>query len=408
MQIESKLFAQETPVQFPRREFFRQVGMGLGVASAAPFSGALQAAQDSVSRKDYRGPNVILVRFGGGVRRQETIDPRNTHAPFFLHELVRRGTLFPQMSIDSLTDIETSHGQGTLYLLTGRYERYKDIGGKFLGARFEPRVPTLFEQLRREFNVPSHQAVIINGEDRKDEEFYNFSNHTLYGVDFRSVTLSLHRFKTFLLRRQLEAGAIPDKDLAKSRKRLSEMESLDYRTHGKDRQDPVIETFWENWREHYGDSGMVNPRGDRLLTELALRAMKSLRPKLMMINYNDPDYVHWGNASHYTRGIQIIDEGIKHLVTAVEADPAYRDNTVFAIVPDCGRDANPFAPVPFQHHFNSRSAREIFGLFFGPGIERNKIVDKDVEQIAVAPTIGTLMGFKTPFSDGSVLEEAIA
>ena len=27
-------------------------------------------------------------------------------------------------------------------------------------------------------------------------------------------------------------------------------------------------------------------------------------------------------------------------------------------------------PVPFQHHFNTRSARQIFALFAGPGIAR--------------------------------------
>ena len=26
-----------------------------------------------------------------------------------------------------------------------------------------------------------------------------------------------------------------------------------------------------------------------------------------MVNYQDPDYVHWGNPSHYTRAIAVID-----------------------------------------------------------------------------------------------------
>ena len=38
---------------------------------------------------------------------------------------------------------------------------------------------------------------------------------------------------------------------------------------------------------------------------------------------------------------------------------AGRDNTVFLIVPDCGRDSNRAMPVPFQHHMNSRSAHQI-------------------------------------------------
>ena len=156
--------------------------------------------------KQYTGPNVVVIRFGGGVRRRETIDPQNTFSPFFCHELVRKGTLFKRMEIDDLEGVETSHGQGTLYLLTGKYDRYKDIGDKFLGERFESKVPTIFEYLRKQYDIPEHQTLIINGEDRKDEEFYAFSNHTLYGVRFRSNVLSLYRYKTYLLRRQLQIG----------------------------------------------------------------------------------------------------------------------------------------------------------------------------------------------------------
>ena len=128
----------------------------------------------------------------------------------------------------------------------------------------------------------------------------------------------------------------------------------------------------------------------------------------MMINYNDPDYVHWGTMSHYTRGISIIDRGIEQLHAMVESDEHYRGNTVFAIVPDCGRDSNPFAPVPCQHHFNSKSSHEIWALMFGPGVPKNRIVDHEVQQTSIAATIGRYMKMPTRFTEGPVLEEAIA
>ena len=124
-----------------------------------------------------------------------------------------------------------------------------------------------------------------------------------------------------------------------------------------------------------------------------------------MVNYNDPDYVHWGYASHYTRGISIIDEGIRNLLSTVEADEFYRGNTIFVIVPDCGRDNNPFMEVPYQHHFGSKSAHEIFALFLGKSIPQNKLITRSVQQIDVAPTIGRLMGISTQHTEGSVLEE---
>lgn len=48
----------------------------------------------------------------------------------------------------------------------------KDVGRRFPGARFEPKVPTGFKCLRRHFpDAPEHHALILNGEGRIDEEF---------------------------------------------------------------------------------------------------------------------------------------------------------------------------------------------------------------------------------------------
>ena len=384
----------------PRRTFLKSAA---AMALAPQFIRASDAAKPK-----YNGPNVVIVRFGGGVRRRETIDPEHSYSPFLCNDLTKRGTLFKKMEIDCLEGVETSHGQGTLYILTGRYDKYKDVGGKMLGQRFESKVPTVFEYLRKTYDVPEHQALIINGEDRTDEEFYSFSNHHLFGAHFRSTTLSLYRFKTYLLRRQIDSGKWDGKELQKKKETLVKLEALDYRTKGNDAQSEEITHFWERWRAHYGESGFVNPRGDRLLTELTIRAIKELRPKLIMVNYNDPDYVHWGNMTHYTRGIAIMDEGLRQIVATVEADAEYRDNTIFFIVPDCGRDNNPFAAVPCQHHFNTRSSHDIFALAFGPGIPKGVVVDHRVDQISVAATIGKYMKLPTEHTEGPVLVETIA
>lgn len=394
-----------------RRDFLRQTAAGVG--AAAGWAGAASAADTLPAerlerRAPYRGPNVIVVRFGGGVRRQETIEPATTYAPYFLHELAPRGTLFTNMVISQMEGVETSHGQGTLYLLTGKYDRFKDVEGRFLGSRFEAKVPTVFEYLRKAYDVPVHEALIINGEDRTDEEFYNFSNHHLFGAHYRSATLSLYRYKVYLLQRQLAEGGLTDAEFARKQKDFKRLEAIDYRLKDPGAQAPAILRFWESWRERYGDSGLVNARGDRLLTQLAIEALQKLRPRLLMINYNDPDYVHWGNPSHYTRGISIIDRGLQQLVTAVEADERYRDNTVFVVVPDCGRDSNRAAPVPFQHHFNSKSAHEIFALFFGPGIARGQVIHDEVNQINVASSVGQLMNVPTKFTEGDALEPIFA
>jgi hypothetical protein len=163
-----------TPV--PRRAFLKSVVAGAGVMAGGPlFVGAAEIAQLADSVKiPYSGPNVIIVRFGGGARRRETIEAQTTYAPFLCHDFSKRGTLFSRMEIDSFTPgvgVDTSHGQGTLYIITGKYEKYKDVTNKFLAERFESKAPTIFEYLRKTYDVPEYQTLIVNGEDRSNEEF---------------------------------------------------------------------------------------------------------------------------------------------------------------------------------------------------------------------------------------------
>ncbi|MDJ0507772.1 MAG: sulfatase-like hydrolase/transferase [Crocosphaera sp.] len=350
----------------------------------------------------YQQPRVIIIRFGGGVRRQETINIQGTSAPFMRHILAKEGTLFSNMELEQSKNVTTSHGQGTLYILTGKYQKYEE---KFLSDRFEPTVPTLFEYLRKQYHIPEEETLIINGEDRTSEEFYSFSNHHSFGVNYRSQVLSLYRFKIHLLKKQILSNQLSDKVLEKKQKELEKLQQKNYRLNQELSEPFKLTQFWEEWHKIYGETGLVNPRGDRLLTELAVWAIQRLKPKLLMINYNDPDYVHWGYKSHYTLGISIIDQGIKRLVNTIKLAQEYRDNTVFCIVPDCGRDSNPFLAVPYQHHFNSKSAHEIFALFWGKGIKKNQIIERRVSQIDIAPTIAKIMGFHADYAEGKILEE---
>jgi hypothetical protein len=101
--------------------------------------------------------------------------------------------------------------------------------------------------------------------------------------------------------------------------------------------------------------------------------------------------------------------------TAAQADEGdggshtYRDNTVFLIVPDCGRDSNPCMAVPYQHHFGSKTSHEIWAIAAGPGIAKLKTpVDRLHQQTSVAATIGAIMKFPTPFAGAGAYEEMLA
>ena len=319
-------------------------------------------------------------------------------------QFVKRGTLFNTMEI---AQIEGQHQprRGHAKYRHRQLMTNTKTSKKFLGARFEPKVPTVFEYLRKSFAVPPHQTLIVNGEDRPDEEFYTFSNHFAFGIDYRSNMLSLYRFKAWLMRQQIAEGKLTDKQIEQRKKELAKWEKVDHRTQGDDRQGPELEVFWQRWREYYGDSGMVNPRGDRLLTELTVRAIKELRPRLIMVNYQDCDYVHWGNMSHYTRAVSIMDPGLRQIVETVKP-------TRFIATPPSPSCLIAARQQPVRRRrastISGASSHEIFALFAGAGVPRGAVVDRRVDQSQVAATLGRLMGFKAEFAEQRVLEEAIA
>lgn len=374
-------------------------GLAAGLATTG-FPGRAKA-------NPYRGPNIVLIRFGGGVRRTETIEEATTFAPYTRKVLAERSTLIPNMTIDQMQGGNTSHAEGTLNLLTGRYQAYRDAGSGILDDRLEPTEPTLFEYLRRSYDIPSHQALLINGEDRPQEEFFTYGIHGHYGIDFRSEMLSLHRFKVYKFARILEEGGLSEASRREAENAYADLLAADKRSIQPEQSAPIQE-FWAKWRDHYGDDGFRNPRGDRLLTELSLWALRELRPRLMMVNYQDPDYVHWGNASHYTRAIAIIDDGIRQIMNELDRHDQYRDNTLVVVTPDCGRDANPLMSVPFQHHFNSGAAREVWALIFGPGVSKGRIYDRAVDQTAIAATLAEVMGVRAERAEGDVLAEVVS
>jgi len=65
--------------------FLKEVVAGTGLmAAGGAFSLAetLAGAVTEPALSAYRGPNVVLIRYGGGARRRESIDSENTYSPF--------------------------------------------------------------------------------------------------------------------------------------------------------------------------------------------------------------------------------------------------------------------------------------------------------------------------------------
>ena len=95
-------------------------------------------------------------------------------------------------------------------------------------------------------------------------------------------------------------------------------------------------------------------------------------------------------------------------MNALDQDDQYRANTLVVITPDCGRDANPLMSVPFQHHFNSGAAHEVWALMVGPGVAAGRVYDRVVDQTSIATTLAQVMGVRATRSEGDVLSGVVS
>jgi hypothetical protein len=59
--------------------------------------------------------------------------------------------------------------------------------------------------------------------------------------------------------------------------------------------------------------------------------------------------------------------------------------------------------IPFQHHFNSQASREVWALIFGPGIRKNRVYDREVDQTSIAATLANIMGVKAERAEGDII-----
>jgi hypothetical protein len=77
------------------------------------------------------------------------------------------------------------------------------------------------------------------------------------------------------------------------------------------------------------------------------------------------------------------------------------------ILPDFGRDADTDpGGNGFQHHRTGDAlSRTTWMMALGPGVRQNAIIDRPLESTDLVPTIGSLLGFSTRFSQGKPVTE---
>jgi len=126
-------------------------------------------------------------------------------------------------------------------------------------------------------------------------------------------------------------------------------------------------------------------------------ALDNYHPKLVLVNFPMTDKeAHSGSWDGYIAALENADSLIYLLYNKIQSDPFYKDNTTLLITNDHGRHTDNFT----NHGCDCDGCEHIMLLAVGNNFEANGINDSLHYQIDICKTVGGILSFETPFSQG--------
>lgn len=372
-------------VAHSRRDFLRTaVGVGLGRALFT-FSPTLQSTAKKSTRK------AVVITFGGGARDQETFTPEGQeNIPHLLRNLVPQATFFTHVVNGGIL----GHYCATASLATGVYETVNNF------ASIPPQHPTVFEYFRKDLRRRASDAWVVapsNGFNRIGE-----STHQSYGAGLgagvilpkhllMAATSGSHTGHEHLLRDNYEAPYFTPQ-LEGNEFQLRQLEQILQLSVG----------------EFIAHARTVSSP-DELSVYIARRLMRQLAPSLLWITLHDIDIAHAGAYSLYIEAIRRTDRLCAEIWQAIQSEPEYAGKTIMFVLPDFGRDADEDADGNgFQHHRTGDAlSRTTWMMALGSGVREQIVIDRRIDSIDLAPTLGSLLGFTPSLAKGQPLAELV-
>ena len=368
------------PLVWSRREFLRSA-----VACSAVSSLPVRSFASPGGRK------VVIVTFGGGARDEETFAPDGQeNIPGMLKTLFPQSTFYGQVINRGIL----GHYVGTTSIATGVYETFNNFSG------VAPPHPTLFEYYRKGLKKPETDAWLIS----PSSGFRNMGCSTDSGFGPRYGA-------GVILPKMLLSAAAPSHgssggfdDLLRE---TYEEPHLIAGAPEAESQLQQLESVLRFSPDDFARHALGMESADQLSVYVARQLMTQSAPSLLWITLHDIDIAHSGAYSLYIDGIQRTDRLCVEIWNHIQSNPEYAGKTTMFVLPDFGRDSdtNP-AGNGFQHHrTGDRASRTSWMMVLGPGVRQNVFIERAIDSTDLVPTIGRLLGFPTPFAQGSVLPE---
>ena len=368
-----------------RRDFLKSAGLAATSTKLFGLPGAFSTGGARSSKK------LVVVTFGGGARDEETFAPEGQeNIPNLVKELIPQATFFTQVVNRGIL----GHYVATASLATGLYESFDNF------ADVAPKNPTVFEYFRRDLRRPAHDCWVIAPSNGFNRIGQSDGSHITPGYGAQVV-----------LPKVLLAGALGAENSGSSLLQ-DNYEDIYFRplaaSVAPETSSRLADLLHLSLEEFKKTAQSVSS-ADELSVYILRHVMRQFAPSLVWVTLHDMDVAHSGAYSLYIDGIRRTDRLCLDIWRAIESNPEYKGRTTLLILPDFGRDSD-LSPSGngFQHHRTGDPlSRTTWMMALGPNIRGDLTVDRQLQSLDLVPTIGALMGFRTPMAAGKVVSELL-
>jgi hypothetical protein len=211
-------------------------------------------------------------------------------------------------------------------------------------------------------------------------------------------------------------GAYPDNPtiLECFRKELGASETDNFMIAGKSKLEWIKHSDYPGYGVDYQATWSGNDsHNDANVYDLLISAMYNVMPnappppRLIIVNFPETDTKgHTGVWNDYITAIVNVDNLIYQLWTKIQEDIPdnfYKDNTTLFITNDHGRHTDGVNGGFSGHGDDCDGCEHIMCLALGKHVSPNQVINLPTFQRDIAPTVGTLLGFETPYVSGQNL-----
>ncbi len=146
-------------------------------------------------------------------------------------------------------------------------------------------------------------------------------------------------------------------------------------------------------------------RDDSLTMVTALDVLAKHHPKLMLINFLEPDGAgHSGVWDDYTASIKKTDQYIYTIWKYLQTDKTYKSNTTVIITNDHGRHSDGIESGFSNHGCPCDGCRHLFFVATGPDFKKSSLINQHYDLVDIPATIAELLGFSMN-CEGEVMRE---